>query len=108
MVNIPARMVLGKVSTLVLRSRTVALGWRRAEAIRSSVLVSSCWRAVKFAFAFRSGVGLGDRDEAAEGLAQHVFRRGLLGGALTGGHRGGPGADDVLEGSALVGRAGTP
>ena len=50
------------------------------------------------------GVGLDDREQAAERLAEHVLALGLLGRRLTGRHRGGAGLDDVLEGAALVRR----
>ncbi len=48
-------------------------------------------------------VGLDDREQPAEGLAEHVLALGLLGGRLPRRHRGRAGLDDVLEGAALVG-----
>ena len=49
------------------------------------------------------GVGLGDGEQATEGLAQHVLALGLLRRGLPRSHGPGASLDDVLEGAALVG-----
>ena len=70
--------------------------------MRSSVEVELLLQGQEVLVGLEVGVGLGDGEQPAERLGQHVLALGLLGGGLAAGHGRGPRGHDVLERAALV------